>query len=736
MSVEPLRVELESFCQQFSATLEPFSEALDRGAESLRLAGGDPSLPTLLNKLQDNQHRLKILLDKAHQQNTYLVIFGPLKSGKSTLMNAISGAYVSEVTSLPAYPCLVYVHEGETTGFTTTAFNGDCKEYPNHEALHDSLEAAHQALAERLRAADATGTPFNPAQDFTDAIRRIDFTMPAPYLRESGTILVDTPGLYTRMKYNYGQLTRDFRDTAACAVFVVKTDNLFFEQVFEEFADLLDIFSRVFLVVNIDSSKQDLGADGKLRPSLEQRDPKRIVEAFENLTVSAQIRSAIDGGRLRIYLIDLLQTASKSLQSDNSAPAEATSTADPASDENQASDSHHETSTTTEDTPASLPENVAAKVEAEAAETIVHDPGPRMGFDTFLEDLTDYLNSSEYIVEFMSDSLRQADSILHEVRHCARAPEVAEYRTGIECLQERVGTSGQQLQSLDQLRRHEWSGALEELIAEIRQQVTEHSGAVLPELEKALHGEVETWALSEESMRDLVTERICARIEEVCQRARTRAIEIFDRVGQNRNSGIRVGAEASRQLAALNLSFDDIYPAFQSTIREQLEASPELPDPSGLQDALPLRRRFMDWLLFRSASRLRQHVFGSENPSERVLSAKAKAKRLNEAGTQEFCAAVGDYARQCHLFAVQDVLENLLREYQEIFQAEARQRIEARQQELKAEYEELKSALERRRQVLLALDAMESASDELEGEVGRLQNQFIPHKAVFDLDSE
>ena len=34
----------------------------------------------------------------------YVMIFGPLKSGKSTLMNAIAAAYVSEVSSLPAYP--------------------------------------------------------------------------------------------------------------------------------------------------------------------------------------------------------------------------------------------------------------------------------------------------------------------------------------------------------------------------------------------------------------------------------------------------------------------------------------------------------------------------------------------------------------------------------------------------------------------------------------------------------
>lgn len=744
MSVEPIRVELESFCQKFSAALEPFSESLEQGTESLREAADGTSLQALLGELQDNRHRLKILLDKARQQNTYLVIFGPLKSGKSTLMNAISGAYVSEVTSLPAYPCLVYVREGESHGFSTTAFNGDRSEYATREELHASLEAAHQALAQKLREADAAGTPFNPAQDFTEAVRRIDFTMPAPSLRESGTILVDTPGLYTKMKYSYGQLTRDFRDTAACAVFVVKTDNLFFEQVFEEFADLLDVFSRVFLVVNIDSSKQDLGPDGSLEPSLEQRDPKRIIEAFENLTVSAQIRSAIDSGRLRIYMIDLLQTATQSLQAGGPVPPEESS------DDGEA---YHDESSEASDKEAAIGDEAGAEageeapasdgLEAEEAATDesatsaqIAEAGPRLGFDKFLKDLTDYLNSSEYIVEFMGDSLRQADSILHEVRDRARDPEIAEFRAGIEALQARTDTARHQLETLDQLRRHEWSAPLEELAAEIRQQVTERSGSVLPDLEKSLHAEVETWTQNDESMRDLVENRIGAKIKDVCQSSRARAIEIFDHACRDRNGGVRIEGGVSQQLQALELSFDDIYTAFQPKVRERLESTPELPDASELQNGLPLRRRFVDWILFRNDARVRQHIFGTENPSEQAFAAKAKAKRLDEEGIREFCGVVGDYARKCNLVLLQEELENLLRDYREAFQADARQRVEKRQQELKAEHVEVKGELELRNRVLTALDEMETSSNELETRVGELQSRFIPHMAVFDLDRD
>lgn len=727
MSVEPLRVELETFCQQFTAALEPFSEALDRGTDTLREATEGEPLQSVLSDLQDNRHRLKILLDKARQQNTYLVIFGPLKSGKSTLMNAISGAYVSEVSSLPAYPCLVYVREGESHGFSTTAFNGDTTDYASHDDLHGSLEAAHEALAKRLRQADAENASFNPAQDFTEAIRRIDFTMPAPYLRESGTILVDTPGLYTKMKYSYGQLTRDFRDTAACAVFVVKTDNLFFEQVFEEFADLLDVFSRVFLVVNIDSSKQDLSPDGSLKPSLERNHPERIFEAFENLTVSAQIRSAIDSGRLRIYMIDLLQTAMRSLQDGESAGTHSETSA-------KAPDLAGMDETSEEAPPEEASDKAEVSTPAAQPSGATVPSGPRLGFENFLQDLTDYLNSNEYIVEFMADSLRQARSILLEVKERAHAPEIADFRAGIETLHNRMDQAEQQLRTLDQLRNHQWKGPLEELSREIRQQVTEHSGSAVPTLEKELHSEVEAWVGTDESMRDLIDDRIRAKITASCKTSRARAIELFDSACRARNGGVRTNDEVGRHLEALDLSFDDIYSAFQPTVRERFETDAELPDASGIQQALPLRKRFIDWILFRNDARLRRHILGTENPSERPIPSGVKAKRLDEESIRELCGTVGDYARRCCLEALGEELENLLREYREVFQDEARKRLDSRQKDLQTEHDGAKRQLELHTDVLGALDGLETASEQLDTQVSELREQFTSGKQTIDIE--
>ena len=717
MSVAPIRVELEAFCNQFTSALKPYDHALENSSEALRRAKGSEQLSAVLSDLQDNRHRLKILLDRALQQNTYLVIFGPLKSGKSTLMNAVSGAYVSEVSSLPAYPCLVYVKEGEAHGFSATSFNGDQQEFSTRSALVGSLDDAHEALAQRIRQAETEGASFSPAQDFSEAIRRIDFTMPAPYLRESGTILVDTPGLYTKMKYDYGQLTREFRDTAACAVFVVKADNLFFEQVFEEFADLLSVFSRVFLVVNIDSSKQDLSPDGSLQPSLEQRDPQRIIDAFQDLTVNAGIRSAIDNGRLKIYLIDLLQTAARSLKENQEMTSEATAEEDPAGE--------HPAESDTDTADGEAAESAAAEDDATDVAATQHS---QVGFDAFRSDLTDYLNSSEYIAEFMSDSLRQAHSILGEVKEAVETPEVQAFRDEIKELVEKSAACKRQLSTVDQLQDSNWEAPLEELSREIWQQALEHSGSVVSTLVKELTEEVKSWTDSDESMHDLVQERIVSKIKDACQGVKERSIELFNRACHARNGGIRISGEVSRQLDALDISFDSIYTTFQPTVDERLRTDAELPDASELQESLELRRCLVDWLLFRSNKRIRNRIFGSENPSTQSFPAATKSRRLTEDAISNLCGAVGDYTRRCFLENLESVLESLLREYREAFTSEAKRLLKTKRQALRDEAAELSQQIELRQKVTDALDALERHTGEFEADSEQLYAEFVPDR--------
>ena len=91
------------------------------------------------------------------------------------------------------------------------------------------------------------------------------------------------------MRFGYDRMTRDFRNAAACAIFVVKSDTLFLEQVFTEFNQLLELFSRIFLVINMDTTKRDVGPDGKLLPSLATHRPPLGRARPENTLGSALV---------------------------------------------------------------------------------------------------------------------------------------------------------------------------------------------------------------------------------------------------------------------------------------------------------------------------------------------------------------------------------------------------------------------------------------------------------------
>lgn len=724
-SLEPLRVELKEFCRQFSTTLQPFAESLDNGLRILRRLDDAEEIQPVLNALLDNRHRLKIIQDKAHQQHAYLLIFGPLKSGKSTLMNAVSGSYVSEVSSLPAYPCLVYVHEGEERRFSTTDFNGEETEYPSPAILNESVQSAHEELAQQIRDADETGALFNPAEDYKQAIRRIDFTLPAPYLRESGTILVDTPGLYAKMKYNYGQLTRDFRDTAACAVFVVKTDNLFFERVFEEFADLLDVFSRVFLVVNIDSRKQDLGPDGDLVPSLEQENPGKVIEAFENLTVSSQIRSAIETGRLRIYAIDLLDTARKSLQQDG--PTGSPESGDGKGDESDPVAMEDDVDEETDDTGSEAAEAVSS-LEAPASGEASELPSvgaAKIGFPAFLNDLTEYLNSSDYLLEFMGDSLRQTHSILQEIEEQTDSPRLTEYREGIERLKETAERCDRQLEEIRQLQDDTWEGPLDELAREINQQVKEHTGSVIPSLKESVHSEVDIWYFTGESLRDLIENRVQPLIKKACQESRKRTHTIVDSACNGRNGGVHLSAELVGRMHGVGLQFDDIYPQFQSEVETAFEKNPDLPDPENVQESIPVRKGFLDFILFRTVSRVRRRIFGDEFPSARTFPAAAKSRRLGEDGKSALYEMMDRHIESCFDELVGKEADDLLQRYREFFRQQTADRLEGKTRELEKTGKASRRQYEGRRNVVEAMQDLDTASDRLKEEMEGLRDHFV-----------
>jgi len=585
-----MKTEITRFCTACVEALAPLPDTLTAAVAQLERAAEPAALRAPLAGLNDIRARLRSLTEKLSNQQAYLLIFGPLKSGKSTLMNAISGAYVSEVTSLPGYPCLVYVQHAERANFSVTRYNGRESVFANGLVLKDVIADSHVALAQQIRATEQTGVTFEPGHHFPEAIRRVDVKVPVASLAESSTVLVDTPGLYSRMNFGYDVLTREFRDSAACAVFVVKTDNLFLEQVFAEFNQLLDLFSRIFLVINVDSSKRDLLPDGSLQPSAESSDPKRIIEAFKTLSMAGPLRQAYENQRLRLHAVDLLSAASSVL--------------------------------------------------APAPNGTGH--GQRAAFDEFLDDLTSYLNSSDYIVEFIRDSLRQGANLCSEAGALVEGPEFAQLRSEQEALAAEVRAIDEKIAAVDRLLSVDWEAAFEKVRTENAARLESILRTRATQLTQELRGALDRWfgtnasfrSLADESWNPLITTAASELADDTRRRLRNALDAVF--------AGAEPGAVAIADLNTIGLQ---IRPIGQTALARVSE--PELAEPYLLPfnaDEIPVQKSFLDYLLFRSQATVRRRLFGEELTAE--IAPDQKQKRLRETSRSALDKIAGEGVAQ------------------------------------------------------------------------------------------
>jgi hypothetical protein len=571
-----MKTEISEFCAACSESVGMLPSALLKAATQFERGGG--TLNHSLATLNDLRARLRSLTDKLENQHAYLLIFGPLKSGKSTLMNAISGAYVSEVTSLPGYPCLVFVQDSNSPRYSVTRYNGRETILASGAELTAVVEDAHPVLADRIRAAEERGEAFDPGTSFPEAIRRVDIKVAVPALGESAMVLVDTPGLYSRMNFGYDVLTREFRDGAACAVFVVKTDNLFLEQVFAEFNQLLGLFSRIFIVVNVDTGKRDLAPDGSLRPSAESENPGRVLEAFKTLSMAGPLKAAHDAGRVRIHAVDLLSAAST---------------------------------------------------------TLAHADGERVrlpAFYAFQSDLMEYLNSSDYTHEFIRDSLRQAGTLCGEVDATLAGPEVTLLRLRQDALGAEIQALDVQIAATDRLLLADWVALFQDLREEHRRGVEDAVTARTAQLREEIRQGFTRWMAGNDSLAALphlhwnpaLTDAARALAEE--SRAR------LERLAGGVHAGLHLPAHMTADLQASGFSprecgqqalaavrAEEDLAAFKMTLRTEL---------------IPVRKKFADWLLFRGRAKVRQRLFGADGGSE--IPPLEKEKRLQRESRAEF----------------------------------------------------------------------------------------------------
>ena len=668
-----MRTLLSQFCEAFDATVRPLLTPINAANAALSEARGDLGVPEVRAELLDLQHRIQGLVDKVAEQQAYVLLFGPLKSGKSTLMNALAGTYVSEVSSLPAYPCMVYLSHSEERVFYVSRYSGEIERFTDPSALYGHVNGAHEDLASRLREAEAADIEFDPSRHFQDAIRKVDVRLPAGDLAQSGAVLVDTPGLYSRMKFGYDRMTKEFRDSASCAIFVVKSDNLFLEQVFEEFEDLLELFSRIFLVVNLDTTKTDLSPDGSLVPSLEQEDPLRIIDAFENLAMSAPLKEAADEGRLKIYPVDLLRAASHRL----SANAD------------------------------------GAQIEPARGQA---------NFDAFLDDLTEYLNSTDYLVAFLGDSLRRASGLIEDLDEVCQHESITALRDHANALDTQRQDLQRRRHAIHRLGAFDWRSAFRELDEKLAPAIRDRARSASRETEKELDRLVDQWFLSDASIESLLNDDLIPRLARYESELAGFVAETLEDEVQPGTAGLLLPSNVGADLHAAEIDLGAL--GLESLGAMSKDAALGHVMAPFSVDRIPVKRSLLDWLLFRSQATCRRRLFGeATNPAARIPIDR-KTRRLGEEARRAIRRELDLFKSRFFVETVQRAHRHLVTRYADFAVDAVGERLEAREEVIGRRLQEVMDALMERRTVLSHVATLQSRAAEVRDGVDELSSAY------------
>ncbi|MFT5287571.1 MAG: hypothetical protein ACI8TQ_003759 [Planctomycetota bacterium] len=670
---------LSQFCTEFDTKLRPLLDPLEDSSKAIQAAEDGMPGKVLLPELLDLGLQFRALVDKVAEQQAYVLIFGPLKSGKSTLMNSVCAAYVSEVTALPAYPCMVFVSHSESLHFIVTRYNGEVQHFTDPSALRLEINRAHSELADKIREVERGGEVFEPAVHFAKAIRRVDVKVPAGELEQSGAVLVDTPGLYARMKFGYDQMTRDFRNAAACAIFVVKSDNLFLEQVFSEFAQLLELFSRIFLVVNLDSGKRDLQPDGSLAPSLESADPQRIIEAFQSLSMSAPLKAAADEGRLRIYPVDLLQAASRRIL------------------------------------------EVGGRAhEAQFDSAMGHGEA---NFEAFIGDLTEYLNSTEYLVAFLSDSLRRASSLLSETHSLLQHRCLGELSDRVRGLERDLELSKARLEALERLGDFDWQAAFEELKKDLEVLTREWARGVEEATAVKLEKTLSEWFKNDESLQHLVVNGLKSALSTHKQKLGERLYDaLSERVGRGA-AGIMLSEGIEADLHAAEIQLDQLGLQSLAPLDARVLGA-GVKAPFDLDDVPVKKAVFWDWLTMKSRGQVRRRLFGpAERPSLAVPVA-TKTKRLGLTASEALQDMISVHVARFFPDCVRGLCGDILGNYAVVAAERVSDQLEAEAGKQRKELAIVESRLLAHRSVLERLNALGEQVELANGTVETLSEQY------------
>jgi Arc/MetJ family transcription regulator len=252
-------------------------------------------------------------------------------------------------------------------------------------------------------------------------------------------------------------------------------------------------------------------------------------------------------------------------------------------------------------------------------------PGAK-SFEDLAGDLGAYLNSNEYLREFLADSVRRAHGLLEELGEVTNHESVQDLADQQRMLRGELESARQKRKALQRVAKIDWNHQLSELANEITAQLGQETRRLHETATMTLSGAIESWFETDDSLDQLSTQRV----QGVLDGAR----DTLGRVAREQIS--RLSADGARWLTDASVREDlrtaglDLPALLASAVRAGGQNAGLTEVESALAcENIPVRKTLWDWLLLRSVNKVRRKVMGDGGEP---IDPDTKAKRLGDAG--------------------------------------------------------------------------------------------------------
>ncbi|MAB79127.1 MAG: hypothetical protein CMJ89_07210 [Planctomycetes bacterium] len=589
---------LGSFSTGFEDALRGLQEELERCGAQIAGLPTETHCANLGTAFREHARELGRLFERLSTERSTVLLFGPPNSGKSTLINALTRRNLVEVSPLPGYPAPTFVEYGPHSETTCHRFNRSQLEGLGPQAAQVELRRAQAELARSVRELREAGKGLEKLRQ-AGTVRRVDVAVASSELKQGRVRFVECPSSAAPLFDNYADMLMGSHAGPSAAVFVVRAKDLFDERSFDGIHELLSLYKKVLVVVNLDRESRDLSDGGAVVAGLETSEPVRLIEVFENLCTQPKLLQAIKDECVRLFPIDLLNAAEQSIQSSSNSDAP----------------------------DGELPFD--ALMESIPSDPL-REPVPSDLLGELEQRLSVAVDESEELSTLVKSTLRRSREIFGEILQLLESSELSSALSE----HERARRAREQNLEIEEtlkrmIARSEREWELEPCFGQLRETLNaraqQSSDALRAELRPIFVSLLEDWFQSDESLEELVGGTLATRLADA-------GSEIYRTVALALRSEWHPVSSGFDEPTLTEFDRTGIDPsAHQDAAGDGLTAFEDSQPLRPLDlEAVKLRPRFFDHLLFRSGARLRRKVFGPATAPSKVVTSKEKSRRFDE----------------------------------------------------------------------------------------------------------